>query len=137
MDGFAMLEQDHRAVAGPFDEYEQNEDGATATQICAELTKHADVEEQVLYPMLREFGDKTSQLSDNAEEAHDTIEQTIGRIELAEADAVPALMKSLRSHVDAHVREEETAMFPTMRELGVDPDRLGDALEAARGGATP
>jgi hemerythrin superfamily protein len=137
MDGFAMLEQDHRAVDRLFDEYEQSEDAATAAQICAELTKHADIEEQVLYPMLREFGDKTSQLSDNAEEAHDTIEQTIGRVELAAPDAVPGLMKTLRSHVVAHVREEETDMFPTMRDLGVDPERLGDALEAARGGATP
>ena len=136
MDGFAMLEQDHRAVERLFDQYEQSEDDATARQICAALEKHADVEEQVLYPTLREFGDKTSQLSDNAEEAHDTIEQTIGRVELAAADAVPGLMKTLRSQVDPHVREEETDMFPTMRDLGVDPARLGDALEAAGGVAT-
>ena len=136
MDGFAMLEQDHRAVERLFDQYEQSEDDATARKICAALEKHADVEEQVLYPTLREFGDKTSQLSDNAEEAHDTIEQTIGRVELAAADAVPGLMKTLRSQVDPHVREEETDMFPTMRDLGVDPARLGDALEAAGGVAT-
>jgi hemerythrin superfamily protein len=136
MDGFAMLEQDHRAVERLFDEYEQSEDDATARQICAALKRHADVEEQVLYPMLREFGDKTSQLSDNEEEAHDTIEQTIGRVELAAADAVPGLMKTLRSQVDPHVREEETDLFPTMRDLGVDPARLGDALEAAGGVAT-
>jgi hemerythrin superfamily protein len=136
MDGFAMLEQDHRAVERLFDEYEQSKDDATAVQILAGIRKHADVEEQVLYPMLREFGDKTSQLSDNTEEAHDDIEQTIGRVELAAPDAVPGLMKTLRSQVDAHVREEETDMFPTMRDLGVDPARLGDALEAAGGLAT-
>jgi hemerythrin superfamily protein len=136
MDGFAMLEQDHRAVERLFDEYEQSEDDATAGQIRAGLRKHADVEEQVLYPMLREFGDKTSQLSDNTEEAHDTIEQTIGRVEIAAPDAVPELMRTLREQVETHVREEETDVFPTMRDLGVDPDRLGDALEVAGGVAT-
>ena len=65
-DGFAMLEHDHRAVGEMFDDYEQGGDPALARQICFELTVHGEIEEQVLYPELREFGDKTSELSDHA-----------------------------------------------------------------------
>ncbi len=133
MDGFTMLEQDHRRVDGLFDEYEASGDDARARQIIAALTAHSQLEERVLYPELRDFGDKTSQLSDQAEEAHDLIEQTIGRVNLAKPDHVPALMRTLRSHVDEHNRHEETEIFRTMRDLGVDPERLGRDLEAAKG----
>jgi hemerythrin superfamily protein len=134
-DGFAMLEHDHRAVGEMFDDYEQRGDDALARQICFELTVHGELEEQVLYPALRDFGDKTSQLGDNAEEAHEQITQTIGRIGLAKPDAVLGLMRTLRSEVEDHVREEEEDMFPTMRDLGVDPAKLGRDLEAAKGDA--
>jgi hemerythrin superfamily protein len=134
-DGFAMLEHDHRAVGELFDDYEQRGDANLAKQICFELTVHGEIEEQVLYPELREFGDKTSELSDHAEEAHDKIEQTIGRVELAEPDDVFGLMQTLRTTVEDHVREEEESMFPEMRDLGVDAEKLGRDLEAAKGEA--
>lgn len=134
-DGFAMLEHDHRAVGEMFDDYEQRGDDALARRICFELTVHAEIEEQVLYPALRDFGDKTSQPSDVGEEAHERIAQTIGRIEHAKPDKVLGLMGTLRSTVEAHVREEEEDIFPTMRDLGVDPAKLGRDLEAAKGEA--
>jgi hemerythrin superfamily protein len=134
-DGFAMLEHDHREVGELFDDYEQRGDPSLARQICFELTVHGEIEEQVLYPELREFGDKTSEQSDHAEDAHEDITRTIGRIELAEPDAVLDLMRSLRTTVENHVREEEESIFPTMRELGVDAEKLGRGLEAAKGEA--
>ena len=134
-DGFAMLEHDHRAVGELFDDYEQGGDPAVVKQICFELTAHGEMEEQVLYFDFRDFGDKTSQLADNAEEMHDLIDQTIGRIALADPDDVPGLMTSLRSTVEDHVRVEEEDMFPEMRDLGVDPEKLGRDLEAARDAA--
>ncbi len=134
-DGFAMLEHDHRAVEELFDDYEQRGDAALARQICFELMVHGEIEEEVLYPALRDFGDKTSQPSDVGEEAHARIAQTIGRIERAAPNHVLWLMRTLRSTVEAHVREEEEAIFPTMRDLGVDPVKLGRDLEAAKGEA--
>ena len=134
-DGFQMLERDHRAVAELFDTYEQGGDNAVAEQICFELTIHSEIEEQVLYPKLREFGDQTSELSDHAEAAHERITNLVGRIGLAEPDDRLGLVEELWSEVDAHVREEETDIFPTMRDLGVNADELGRALEAAKGEA--
>lgn len=134
-DGFARLEHDHREVGELFDDYEQRGDPAQARQICFELTVHGEVEEQVLYPALREFGDKTSEQSDHAEDAHEEITRTIGRIELAEPDDVFDLMQSLRTTVEDHVREEEESIFPTMRELGIDAEKLARDIEAAKGEA--
>ena len=45
------------------------------------------------------------------------------------------LVQSLRNTVEDHVREEEESIFPTMRELGVDAEKLGRDLEAAKGEA--
>ena len=134
-DGFQMLERDHRAVAELFDSYEHSGDDAVADQICFELTIHSEIEDQVLYPKLREFGDQTSELSDHAEEAHERITNYVGRIGLAEHDDRLGLVEELWSEVDAHVREEETEIFPTMRDLGVDAEELGRALEACKGEA--
>ena len=67
-DGYAMLENEHRHVEERFDDYEQSGDDAIAEEICALLTNHAELEERVLYPRLRDFGDRTSQLSDSAAE---------------------------------------------------------------------
>ena len=134
-DGFQMLERDHRAVAELFDAYEHGGDDAVAEQICFELTIHSEIEEQVLYPTLREFGDQTSELSDHAEAAHERITNFVGRIGLADHDDKIGLVEELWAEVDAHVREEETEIFPTMRDLGVDPEELGRTLEAAKGEA--
>ena len=134
-DGFAMLEHDHRAVGELFDDYEQRGDPDLARQICFEVTVHGEIVEQVVYPALREFGDKTSELSDQAEDTHEDIVRTIGRIELAEPDDVFDLVQSLRTRVEEHVREEEESIFPTMRELGVDAEKLARDLEAAKGEA--
>jgi hemerythrin superfamily protein len=134
-DGFQLLERDHRAVAELFDTYEQTGDDAVAEQICFELTVHSEIEEQVLYPKLREFGDRTSELSDHAEAAHERVANYVGRIGLAEGDERLSLVEELWAEVDEHVREEETEIFPTMRDLGVDADALGRALETCKGEA--
>ena len=134
-DGFQLLEHDHRAVEELFESYEQSGDEATANQICLELAVHGEVEEQALYPRLRDFGDKTSELAANAETAHELVDNFVGRIRLAASDERLPLVRELREAVDRHIRDEETEIFPAMRDLGVDPGELGRALEAAKGEA--
>jgi hemerythrin superfamily protein len=128
-----MLEHEHRHVEERFDDYEQSGDDAIAEDICALLTAHDELEQNVLYPRLRDFGDRTDQLADNAEEAHDQIRHLVGRVRLAASGDRLGLVEQLWAAVDAHVREEETEIFPTMRDLGVDGESLGRELEQARG----
>ncbi len=132
-DGYAMLEHEHRHVEERFDAYEQSGDDAIAEEICDLLTAHAALEERVLYPRLRSFGDRTDQLADNAEEIHDQIENLVGRVRLAASGDRLPLIEQLWALVDAHVREVETEVFPEMRDLGVDAESLGRELEEARG----
>ena len=55
-----MLEADHRKVEALFDQYEEEKEGdeetkrAISQRICGELTVHAQVEEELFYPWLRE-----------------------------------------------------------------------------------
>jgi hemerythrin superfamily protein len=128
-----MLEHEHRHVEERFDDYEQSGDDAIAEDICALLTAHDELEQNVLYPRLRDFGDRTGQLADSAEDAHDQIRHLVGRVRLAAPDDRLGLIEQLWAAVDAHVREEETEIFPTMRDLGVDGESLGRELEQARG----
>jgi hemerythrin superfamily protein len=132
-DGYAMLEHEHRHVEERFDDYEQSGDDAIAEEICALLTAHAELEQRVLYPRLRSFGDRTDELADNAQEAHDRIANLVGRVRLAASGDRLGLIEQLWALVDAHMREEETEVFPEMRDLGVDPESLGRELEEARG----
>lgn len=48
-----LIKQDHRAVENLFEEFEQTGNFETARQICAELTAHALLEEEMIYPILR------------------------------------------------------------------------------------
>ena len=134
-DGFAMLEHDHRAVGELFDDYEQRGDTNLAKQICFELTVHDEVEQQVLYPTLRSFGDRTEEMADQAETAHTLIMNLVGRIRAVEPDQRLRYVRELRNQVDSHVREEETDIFPELRDLGVYPEELGRSVEAAKGEA--
>jgi hemerythrin superfamily protein len=49
-----LLKQDHRTVEQLFAQFESAQDVATAEEICAEIDVHAQAEEQVVYPALRE-----------------------------------------------------------------------------------
>src|SRR5438270_8953801 len=62
-DAIALLTQDHERVQKMFKDYEKLGDAASATrqklaqQICEELTIHAQVEEEIFYPVVREIID--------------------------------------------------------------------------------
>jgi len=57
-----LLEQDHREVERFFDEYEKLEDvdekEKVALKICLALTVHTQIEEEILYPAVREAIEK-------------------------------------------------------------------------------
>jgi hypothetical protein len=132
-DGYAMLEHEHRHVEERFDAYEQSGDDAIAVEICDLLAAHSELEQRVLFPRLRSFGDRTDQMADNAEETNEDIDNLVGRVRLAASGDRLALIEQLWALVDAHVREVETEVFPEMRDLGVDAESLGRELEEARG----
>jgi hemerythrin-like domain-containing protein len=125
-DACDLLDADHRNVKKMFKEYEEltNSRGRTvaqkkldlARQICTELTVHAQIEEELFYPALREVLKDTDMLAE-AEVEHQSAKDLIAQIqEMGEADEMfDAKVKVLGEYVDHHVKEEKNEIFPKAR----------------------
>ena len=103
--------------------------GAVARRICAELTVHARIEEEIFYPALRQAGVDAA-LLDQAEAEHAEVKALIARIEaLPAADAtMDDLVAKLANAVEHHVKEERDRLFPKAR-VGLDLEALGAQMK--------
>ena len=111
-----LLKQDHRTVEQLFAQFESSQDAAAAEEICAEIEVHAQAEEQVVYPALREQVSGGQQMADHAEKEHAEARQIIGRIRQTEdADHLAEVVAELKSAIEEHVNEEENEVFPRMQ----------------------
>lgn len=132
-DAIKLLRDDHREVKNWFKEYEKLEDEAKrealARKICAALTVHARIEEEIFYPALRE-SIEDQDLLDEAAVEHASAKQLIAEIESMSPDEelFDAKVKVLGEYVMHHVQEEEQEMFPEARESDVDLRALGAQL---------
>lgn len=125
-DACDLLDADHRAVKRMFKEYEEltHSRGRSVAQkkmdlaheICHQLAVHAQIEEEIFYPALRETLKETDAL-DEAEVEHQTAKDLIAQIEaMGEADDMfDAKVKVLGEYVDHHVKEERNEIFPRAR----------------------
>ena len=133
-DAFALLTADHRTVKGLFKEFEKlskegdvdEEKAQLVRQICNELTVHAQVEEEIFYPALREAIDDED-LMDEADIEHASAKDLIAQLEGMEPgdDHYDARVTVLGEYVDHHVKEEEGEMFSKARKADVDAADLG------------
>jgi len=134
-----LLTSDHRNVEDLFQEFETLKDAddasrvAVAQKICAELTVHAQIEEDLVYPWLRENLDETDMVAE-AEVEHATLKQLIAQIEpVGEPDeAFDAKVKVLSEYVKHHVKEEENEIFPEVADEKEELDELGQELAARK-----
>jgi hemerythrin superfamily protein len=138
MNAIDLLRSDHEAVSDLFEEFEdaeESEQGIIAEQVCALLTVHARIEEEIFYPAVRQaFGNEGEELADEALVEHDGIGKLVEEIAAADAgDAMfRAKVKVLGEYVRHHVREEEGAIFPRLRRGAIDLDVLGEELGARK-----
>jgi hemerythrin superfamily protein len=133
-DGFELLEHDHRAIERLFAQYEKTAENATAQEIGLQLAIHTEIEELVVYPVLRDVPGG-SDLTDRAEVEHGVVATLLARMWDSPPADLTDLMRAVERQVTSHVEDEEHRYFPLMREHGVDADRLGRDLEEAREGA--
>nr|HET7858152.1 hemerythrin domain-containing protein [Caldimonas sp.] len=136
-DAVSLLSSDHAEVKQMFEEYRQLvEDGAgddrrgeLAGQICSALTVHAEIEEDIFYPALRERLEDDLAL-DQAEVEHAIARDLVEQIESMEPDDAlfDARVLVLAEYVEHHVQEEETEIFPQAEKSGIDLDELGAEL---------
>jgi hemerythrin superfamily protein len=121
-----MLKQDHRTVKELFSEYEKLEDGdrdekdRLFREINEELTLHAEIEERLFYPAVRDVKtDEAEDLVNEAVEEHHTVKTLLEELSALQPGepTFDAKMKVLRENVEHHAEEEEKEMFPQAKKL--------------------
>ena len=132
----ALLRADHKLVSGLFADYAKTRSTAKKKQlvadICAELSVHAQVEEEIFYPAVKAaLNDK--EMVPEATVEHATLKDLIKQVEFREPDGemFDAKVKVLSEYVKHHVKEEQDEMFPKARATTLNMGELG-ALMAAR-----
>ena len=134
-DAVALLKADHRTVEDLFADFEKaSGDGRKqklATQICAELIIHAQIEEEIFYPACE--GKVEEDLLKEAFVEHDGAKVLIAEIIGGEPsdEFYDAKVKVLQEQIEHHVQEEEKRMeglFSQARAAGLDMDALGEQL---------
>jgi hemerythrin superfamily protein len=143
-DAIAMLKADHAKVKALFEQFEGLSDRSKvskkkiADQICMELSIHAEVEEQVFYPAVREpIND--DDLMNEAEVEHASAKELIAQIMEMDPgdDLYDAKVKVLSEQIEHHVGEEEDEMFPKVRKSKVDLVALAVEMEAFKARLAP
>jgi hemerythrin superfamily protein len=140
-DAVSLLSADHADVKQMFETYRQLVDenadddqrGELAREICAMLTVHAEIEEDIFYPAMRENIDDDLAL-DEAEVEHAAARELIEQIEVMDpGDALfDAKVIVLGEYIDHHVQEEENEIFPQAEKSGLDLDELGADLASRK-----
>jgi len=138
-DAMELLKQDHREVEMLFKEFEKLEqDGEEAVEqviatACTELKIHDKIETEVFYPAIREQAgnEEIEDLLNEAEVEHTSVRNLIQTIEgMDPADEKrTAHFTVLMEYVKHHVKEEEKEMFPKLKKLDVDFERIGQQLK--------
>jgi hemerythrin superfamily protein len=100
-----------------------------ALAICDLLTIHSLLEEEIVYPVIR---DLDPAMAAQAEAAHQRADQVVARIrqhEYADNGEVKHDLQQLEQEVDNHARWEEDELLPRVSALPTDEfDRIGRAL---------
>jgi Hemerythrin HHE cation binding domain len=141
-DACDLLDADHIAVKHLFVDYarlamapdaDATVDRRTelAMTICDELTVHAQIEEEIFYPALREALPDAEGLVEEATAEHQEAKQLIADIR-AMGQASPAmdsLVAELNVAIEHHVKEERDSLFPKAKSArDLDLLALGEQL---------
>jgi hemerythrin superfamily protein len=134
MDAIQLLKADHRTVEGLFEEFENAKGGKAkqriANQICMELIVHAQIEEEIFYPAVKEAIDE--EIYTEAYVEHDGAKLLIAEILSGDPDDefYDASVKVLSEMIKHHVKEEEQrdGMFAQAKQGDVDMAELGKQL---------
>ena len=136
-DAVAMLMADHKKVKSIFKQFERlqkqdagdDEKAPLVQQACMELTVHAQIEEEIFYPAVREATGEDD-LMDEAKVEHMTAKDLIAQLEAMQPgdDLYDAKFTVLGEYINHHVAEEEGDMFRKAKRAKVDTAALGQQM---------
>jgi hemerythrin superfamily protein len=136
MDAIDLLKEDHAKVKKAFKEFEKmdKEDlellKEVVSTVCADLTAHTTIEEEIFYPAVRATIDDDD-LMNEAQIEHQSAKDLIAQLESMQPDDplyVPSFTV-LGEYVNHHVKEEEDEMFPAVKKLELDLEALGAQMK--------
>jgi len=132
-EAIALLRADHKLVNDLFEEYEKtrstSKKKSLVAQICSELTVHAQIEEEIFYPAVKQAL-KDKELIPEATVEHSTLKDLIAQVEGIEPDGemYDAKIKVMSEYVKHHVKEEQNEIFPKAKDTKLDMVKLGVQL---------
>jgi len=139
-DAIKLLKKDHRTVESLFSRFESASEPTQrkllVEEIIRELSIHASLEEQFLYPAVQQSLPEGERLAREARQEHHEMKEALSDLDGMDGDH-PELVSKVRSliqDVNHHVREEETEMFPRFQKA-LRKKRLremGEAMEVGR-----
>ncbi|HSJ51659.1 MAG TPA: hemerythrin domain-containing protein [Actinomycetota bacterium] len=143
MDAVALLKQDHRTVEELFRRYESMDDGEERTEIVRQFTRelsvHAAIEEQVLYPEVKDVLPQGRSMAEEAIQEHQEAKEALADLERMDATdpGFDRKVRTLIADVRHHVEEEENEMLPRLASAvpASTLDELGEKMERAKGTA--
>ena len=133
-DVFSILSSDHRHLESLFSKFESSGDPQVAMDICDELTVHAMVEEELVYPVLASKAGYQG-LAQEARDEHEEAKNLVEAIDaaLAKGEDVAGLVRQLKESVQHHVQEEENELFPKMQaRVPKLTEMMGEDVEARK-----
>lgn len=141
MNAFELLKKDHEKVSGIFEKLDKTTERGVKTreelftQLKTELDIHAQIEEQMLYPLLKE-AKETHEITLEAVEEHNVVKQLLSELdELSKDDETwGAKLTVLKENVEHHVEEEEEEMFKDARKVlsKEQLEELGTRMQEAK-----
>ena len=143
MDAIQLVKQDHRAVEQLFKQFEKAEQAEKTAEmkrvvqkVVKELSVHAAMEEQILYPALRRAEESLEHDVLEALEEHHLVKLTLLELDKMspEDERYCAKMAVLIENVRHHVEEEEEELLPQLRKA-FQPKalkELGTLMEKAK-----
>jgi hemerythrin-like domain-containing protein len=140
-DAIVLLKEDHKTVKRLFKRFEglgKNADKSkkeVVEKIVEELSVHSGIEEQIFYPAVRDVIEDEDTILEDLEEHH-IVKWTLSELDdmQPQDERFDAKVKVLTEIVRHHIEEEESELFPQVREaLGRKRlQELGDAMKKAK-----
>ncbi|MDB5260209.1 MAG: hemerythrin [Candidatus Nomurabacteria bacterium] len=121
MNPIEIIKADHKKVESLFKKYEELGDKAFKTkkdlamEIMNELSLHAEMEETILYPVLKDrFNKEGDKMVEEAYAEHGVAKDLIAELESLDPGdpQFDAKIKVLNENIDHHVKEEEEELLP-------------------------
>jgi len=143
VDVLSLLKQDHRQVSAMIDSIQKCDPGderlvELGRQISQALTIHAELEEKLFYPELRDRAGDDEERVDvfEAFTEHDVVKHLISLLNSARRndERFKAELQVLGESVKHHVAEEESTIFSIAREVldESELEELGEKMSAAK-----